>query len=132
MTAPLTIVEAVEQYMTYLHEQGKSKATLYTYGMDLKQVLDYFGSDKTVQSITLPQVGKFYRSDILLKLPKGEYRADQTIRKTVRVFRMLMLWLQVEGQIEVVPIPKHVPYLLQVSRPENLPTEARSTSLPLS
>jgi hypothetical protein len=104
--------EAVEQYLIHLQAQGKSKATLYTYGMDLKQVLAYFGPDKTVQSITLPQVGKFYRSDILLKLPNGQYRADQTIRKTARVFRMLILWLQEQGIIEIAPLPKQIPHLL--------------------
>jgi len=113
MSSSITLTEAVEQYMTVLQQQNKSKATLYTYGMDLKQVLAFYGSDRPVQSITLPQVGKFYRSDELLRLPNGQYRATQTIRKTVRVFRKLMLWLQAEDHIEVAPLPKQVPYLCQ-------------------
>jgi len=127
MTPPLTLAEAVEQYMTLLQQQNKSKATLYTYGMDLKQVLAYFGNERSVQSISLPQVGKFYRSDILLKCPNGKKRAEQTVRKTVRVFRMFILWLHSQGQIDTIPLPKQLPKMLS-GESEDKPLESLDPS----
>lgn len=126
MTASLSLSDAVEQYIALLQQQNKSKATLYTYGMDLKQVLAFFGSDRLVHSITLPQVGKFYRSPALLKLPNGNDRAEQTVRKTVRVFSKLMTWLFEQGHIETLPLPKHRPEILQRSSmaPEDTPLES--------
>jgi site-specific recombinase XerD len=120
MIPALTLAEAVEQYMTFLQQQNKSKATLYTYSMDLKQVLDFFGTERLVQTISLPQVGKFYRSDVLLKCPNGKNRAEQTVRKTVRVFRMFILWLHAQGWIDTVPLPKQLPQVLSME-PEDKP-----------
>lgn len=63
-------------------------------------VESFFGADRQLAEIRLPQVGKFYKSDLLLKLPDGKERAERTIAKTVRVFRMMMVWARESGRIE--------------------------------
>lgn len=104
-----TLVEAAQEYLEFLKSKGKSPRTLYTYGKDVEQILAFFGSDKEIAKITLPLVGKFYKSDELLKLPNGKDRAPRTILKTIRVFRMLMTWAQSQGYIDTLLLPKSLP-----------------------
>lgn len=104
-----TLVEAAQEYLEFLRNKGKSPRTLYTYGKDIEQILAFFGPDKEISKVTLSLVGKFYRSDELLKLPNGKERAPRTFLKTARVFRMLMIWAQSQGYIETLPLPKNLP-----------------------
>jgi hypothetical protein len=77
--------------------------------LHLDQVGAFFGPDKPLQSITLPLVGKFLKSDALLRLPNVKERAPQTIAKTIRVFRMFLFWAKEQGYIEQVPLTKDIP-----------------------
>jgi hypothetical protein len=88
---------------------GKKERTLYTYRKDLDVVESFFGGGRQLAEIRLPQVGKFYKSDMLLKLPDGKERAERTVAKTVRVFRMMMVWARESGRIEELPLPKSTP-----------------------
>ena len=94
-----TVHQAAEAFIGYLRESGKKERTLYT----------FFGADRQLAEIRLPQVGKFSKSDLLLKLPDGKERAERTIAKTVRVFRMMMVWARESGRIEELPLPKSTP-----------------------
>src|SRR5688572_6748823 len=96
----ITMSEAISLYLEYLKQQGKSQRTLYTYGKDLEQIIQFFGTEKQLVSITLPQVGKFYQSDVLLRLSNGKQRSPQTVSKTLRVFRMFMIWAMEHHYIE--------------------------------
>jgi hypothetical protein len=109
MSEQIVLHQATERYLAALRNQGKSERTLYTYGKDFEQIEAYFGPDRNLTSILLSQVGKFYRSDALLKLPDGRTRADKTIDKTKRVFRMFMVWALENGLIECLPLPKNTP-----------------------
>jgi hypothetical protein len=109
MTAELTLKEACTLYTEHLQAQGKNPRTLYTYGRDLAQIQAFFGPDEPLSVLTLPRVGKFLRSDELLRLPNGQDRAQPTVKKTIRVFRCLVLWLKAQGHIDLVPLPKGVP-----------------------
>jgi hypothetical protein len=109
MSKAIILSEVVKQYLEELRQQGKSGRTLYTYGKDLEQVMAFFGADKLISSMTLTHVGKFYRSDELLKLPSGGERAIKTVSKTKRVFRMLMIWAQEQEYIDNLPLPKSTP-----------------------
>ena len=104
-----TIHEAAEAFLGYLREQGKKERTLYTYRKDLELVEAFFGGDKKMSSIRTPQVGKFFKSDTLLKLPTGRERAKPTLDKTVRVFRMFLVWAKDTGQLADLPLPKDTP-----------------------
>lgn len=104
-----TIHEAAEAFLVHLHEQGKKERTLYTYRKDLEIVETFFGGDKKVSSIRTPQVGKFFKSDTLLKLPSGRERAKPTLDKTIRVFRMFLVWAKDTGRLAELPLPKDTP-----------------------
>ena len=104
-----TVHKAAEAFIGHLRESGKKERTLYTYRKDLDAVEAFFGADRQLAEIRLPQVGKFYKSDLLLKLPDGKERAERTIAKTVRVFRMMMVWARESGRIEELPLPKSTP-----------------------
>jgi site-specific recombinase XerD len=105
---PITLAEAAQRYLELLQQNGKSKATLYTYGKDLEQIQAFFGPERTVQSISLQWIGRFLKSDELLRQPNGKDRASQTVNKTIRVFRMLLTWLHQEGTIEKLCLPKSI------------------------
>ena len=79
-----TVHQAAEAFIGHLRESGKKDRTLYTYRKDLDAVESFFGAARQLTEIRLPQVGKFYKSDLLLKLPDGKERAGRTVAKTVR------------------------------------------------
>lgn len=115
MTMPVTTIhEASEAYLDYLREQGKKERTLYTYARDLALIEAFFGGEKPLTAIRSAQVGKFFKSDPLLNLPANtdgtqRPRAKTTVDKTVRVFRMFLVWAHQTGQIASLPLPKDTP-----------------------
>jgi site-specific recombinase XerD len=107
--ADMTLRQAMDEYLEHLKERGKSERTLYTYARDAEQITAFFGADRKLSGILAPHVGKFLKSDALFRLPSGKERAEPTVRKTVRVLRMFLVWARDEGYIEKVPLPKDVP-----------------------
>jgi site-specific recombinase XerD len=104
-----TIHETTEAFIEHLREAGKKERTLYTYAKDLALIEEYFGSDKKLVDLRIPQVGKFLKSDLLLKRANGEARAERTVAKTTRVFRMMLVWAKEVGRIDELPLPKSTP-----------------------
>ena len=105
-----TLNQAAQDYLEHLKQQGKSENTLYTYGMDLKQMEAHFGADRKLDKILPAHVGRFLKSDELLKIPKsGRKRAKPTVEKTIRVMRMFFLWAVETGRLEKAPLPSGVP-----------------------
>lgn len=104
-----TIHETAEAFIEHLRQLGKKERTLYTYAKDLALIEEYFGSDKRLADLRVPQVGKFLKSDQLLKRGNGDARAERTVAKTVRVFRMMLVWAKDTGKIEELPLPKSTP-----------------------
>ncbi len=105
----ITLREAAQAYLEHLREQGKKARTIYTYSKDCEQVEAFFGADRKLASILPPHVGKFLKSDELLRLPSGTERAKPTVDKTVRVLRMFFLWAKETGRIDKLPLPKDLP-----------------------
>ena len=107
-----TLKQACEEFLEYLKTQNKAERSLYTYGKDLEQIRAFFGEEKELKKILIPHVGKFLKSDELLKKKgkDGELldRAKPTIDKTKRIFRMLMIWAREQGYIEHLPLPKEL------------------------
>ena len=99
-----TIHDAAQAFLQHLRDQGKKDRTLYTYARDLQVVEAFFGDERPLASIRTPQVGKFFKSDVLLKQPSGRERAERTVAKTIRVFRMLLVWAEATRRIELRPI----------------------------
>ena len=100
-----SLKEVGEAFLLHLKEKGLSDRSIYTYSNDLKQITAFFGEDKEIDKILIPHVGRFLKSDELLK-KKDLDRAKPTIDKTIRFFRMLMLWAKEQGYIENLPLPK--------------------------
>ncbi len=104
-----TVHEAAQAYLEHLRTQGKKDRTLYTYGKDFEQMEAFFGADRKLRTILPPHVGKFLKSDDLLRLPSGAERAKPTVDKTVRVLRMFLVWAKETGRLEKLPLPKDLP-----------------------
>jgi site-specific recombinase XerD len=104
-----TLHQALEAYLEHLKAQGKKDRTVYTYRRDALQIEGFFGQDKALSAIQVPQVGKFLKSDVLLKLPDGQERAPRTIQKTVRFLRMFLVWAKERGFVADLPLPKDTP-----------------------
>jgi site-specific recombinase XerD len=105
----ITLEAAAWQYIQHLQEQNKSSITVNAYTWDLKQVMAFFGTDCLLSRITLAWVGRFLKSPELLENRKREPRSVRTVEKTIRVFRLFLMWSQRQGWIESLPLPKAVP-----------------------
>lgn len=105
----VTLHSAAQDYLAHLKDQGKTERTLYTYGKDFEQIEAFFGPDKKLASILVPHVSGFLKSDALLKMPNGKERSEPTVKKTMRVFRMFLVWCQEQGYITKLPMPKDTP-----------------------
>jgi len=55
------------------------------------QIEAFFGADRKLAGILAPHVGKFFKSDALLKLPNG------------------MIWAKETSRIDKLPLPKDTP-----------------------
>lgn len=105
----ITLHEAAREYLEHLKFEGKSERTLYTYGKDFEQIEAHFKPEKKLSAIMIPHVSGFLKSDALLKLPNGKERSEPTVKKTVRVFRMFLVWTLGKGYITKLPLPKDMP-----------------------
>jgi site-specific recombinase XerD len=110
MNPSIPLSEAAQLYLEHLEQLGKHKRTISTYYRDLQQVQAFFGAERLVNNIPLPLIGRFLKSNELLLLKNGQPRASQTVNKTIRVFRMFMLWLSHQGHITELHLPKSVPW----------------------
>jgi len=104
-----TLHDAAQAYLDYLQTQGKKETTLRTYSKDFEQIETFFGADRELPSILPAHVGKFFKSDVLLKLPSGKERAKPTVDKTKRVLRMFLVWAKETSKIDKLPLPKDTP-----------------------
>ena len=105
----MTIHETTAAFINHPRENGKKERTLYTYRKDLDLIEGYIGKDKKLQELRITQVGKFLKCDALLKLGNGNARAERTVAKTIRVFRMMLVWAKDSGFIDELPLPKSTP-----------------------
>jgi len=102
----MTLKDAAPQFLVHLRAAGKNERTARTYGNALHVVVGFFGEGKTLKAIRPTDVGRFLKSDALLKKPNGKDRAQPTVDQIVRVFRMLLEWAQGQGHVETVAFPK--------------------------
>jgi site-specific recombinase XerD len=104
-----TLHDAAQAYLEHLQIQGKAETTVTSYAKDFEQIEAFFGADRKLDRILTPHVGKFLKSDALLKLPSGKKRAKPTVDKTTRVLRMFLVWARETGRIKTLPLPKDMP-----------------------
>jgi len=106
MPSQLTLKGAAPQFIEHLRAAGKKEQTLRTYGTALEVVAGFFGEGKSLKAIRPADVGRFLKSDALLKKPNGKERAQPTVDQIVRVLRMLLEWAQAQGHVTAVAFPK--------------------------
>ena len=106
MPSQLTLKDAAPQYLEHLRAAGKKEQTLKTYAKGLETAVGFFGEGKTLKAIRPADVGRFLKSDALLKKPNGKERAQPTVDQVARVLRMLLAWAVEQGHVESVAFPK--------------------------
>ena len=104
-----TLKQASEAYLKHLESLGKKPATVFTYGKDLEVIRGYFGDETKLSGLQPAKVGKWLKSDSLLKSPEGKARAERTVAKTVRVFRMMLVWCEETKRVKKLPLPGDFP-----------------------
>ena len=128
----LTLKNAAPPYLEYLRAAGKGEHTVRTYGKALEVVVDFFGEGKALKALRPADVGRFLKSDALLKKPNGKERAKPTIDQIVRVLRMLLEWAQAQGHVAAVAFPQDAMpkrrRRQQAQRQETAPQETPPTS----
>ena len=107
MPSQTTLKEAGPKYLEHLEAAGKNPRTVETYRRQLAVLAGFFGEDKKLAAIRPADVGRFLKSDALLKKPgSGKPRAEQTVKQIVRVLRMMLEWAHAQGLVETVAFPK--------------------------
>jgi len=106
MPSQLTLKDAAPQYLEHLRAAGKNEHTIRTYGKALEAITGFFGEAKALKALRPADVGRFLKSDALLKKPNGADRAKPTIEQIVRVLRMLLEWAQAQGHVASVAFPQ--------------------------
>lgn len=103
-----TLQTVAQAFILTLVNQGKGKITTRAYLADLQQPIAYFGADRPISSITLPMVGKFLKSEALNFKANGQPRSARSIDRSLRVFRMMLVYAMNQGLIQTLPLPKVV------------------------
>ena len=132
MPSQLTLKDAAPQYLEHLRAAGKNEHTVRTYGKALEAIAGFFGEAKALKALRPADVGKFLKSDALLKKPNGRERAKPTTDQIVRVLRMLLEWAQAQGHVPAVAFPQDAMpkrrRRQQAQRQETAPQEIPPTS----
>ena len=106
MPSKLTLKDAAPRFIEHLRAAGRKEQTLRTYAKALEVAAGFFGEGRTLRALRPADVGRFLKSDALLKKPSGKERAQPTVDQIVRVLRMLLEWAQGQGHIPNVAFPK--------------------------
>jgi len=106
MPSQVTLKDAAPQYLEHLRAAGKNEHTVRTYGKALEVVAGFFGENKALKALRPADVGRFLKSDALLKKPNGKERAKPTVDQIARVFRQLLEWAQGQGHVAGVAFPR--------------------------
>ena len=106
MPKALTLTDAAPQFLEGLLAAGKQERTVRIYGTQLRAAIRFFGETKTLKALRPADVGRFLKSDALLKKSNGKERAKPTIDQIVRCLRMLLEWAVQNGHVDAVPFPK--------------------------
>ena len=106
MASQITLKDALGKFLEHLKAAGKKERTIYTYNKDADVIVGFFGETRKLATLRAADVGRFLKSDALLKKPNGKDRAEPTVAKTVRVLRMCLEWAQGQGMVAAVAFPK--------------------------
>ena len=106
MPSQITLKDAGPKYFESLTAAAKNPRTVDTYRRQFETIKGFFGEGKKLSALRPADVGRFLKSDSLLKKPNGADRAEPTVKQIVRLLRMFLEWAQAEGITETLPFPK--------------------------
>lgn len=112
--SPLTLGEAWKPFAKFHLERERkcSPATLISYKKDFEKIATFLCTEKPVNKITQRNVRDFAASPHLLHKdmdPAKKLCAEPTVKKTLRLFKMFLTWLEQNGYIAKAPIPNDLP-----------------------
>ena len=103
-----TLSSTHQAFFQYMADKGTIPSTLKTYRRDWGVIEDYFGGAKKLINILPVHIAGFAKSEALNEKADGNPKAQRTIDKTARVFRMFINFCLETGRISKNPIPKGV------------------------
>ncbi len=102
----MKLKELVVEYLQSLRDGETKDKTIKVYERYLKLATAHFKGERDITAIKLPQVGKFFKSDAVIKGKNGKDRSEITSRQIRRVFRQLMVYALEQEYITILPMPK--------------------------
>jgi len=103
-----TLSSTHQAFFQYMADKGTMASTLKSYRRDWGVIEDYFGGTKKLVNILPVHIAGFAKSEELNEKADGNPKAQRTIDKTARVFRMFINFCLETGRISKSPIPKGV------------------------
>jgi len=108
----VTLGELAQRYLEHLEAQGRSRGTLFSYGIELKTAGRELGGDRLIADLTPEQVLAYFNSPKVIQLKSGRPKARPSIDKTRRVLRLALVWAVAQGWLAQAPLPQ-TPQLAQ-------------------
>ena len=76
------------------------------YAGDLKLAVGFFGPATPLARLNAAWLGRFVKSEALLKRANGSHRKPLSVARARRVLRLMLVWAEEQGHIEQIPLPK--------------------------
>ncbi len=100
---PATLKTIADRWLNDMRARGKTPSTVASYLGDLGLAMKFFEASRVARSITADDIAAFEASDLVTKTKKGKSKAQPTILKSRRAFRLAMTWARETGVITTTP-----------------------------
>ena len=89
-----TVGELAQEYLTQLDKAGKSSATVFGYGLELRLACSVLGAETLVSDLTTEQVQGYYQCNRVTRTRDGRPKSKAGVAKTRRVLRQALAWAE--------------------------------------
>lgn len=104
-TGGVSLTALGERFLKHLEAIGKSRATVFSYSIDVGLFCRELGTEMDVATITADRFAEFFASDAVTKTRTGKPKSKLTIDKSRRVARQVLEFAVADGIIEKSPVP---------------------------
>ena len=87
-----TLGELAVAYLNHLGKTGRSNATLFGYGLELRLACAVLGAETPVADLTAERVEAYNACDRVTKTRDGRPKSKAGVAKTRRVLRLALAW----------------------------------------
>ena len=101
--------QTAKDFIEHLRQAGKKERTLYTYSRTWSRSVPFSARTNRSPASNLFRWASFSNPTLCSSWPMEPIGPERTVAKTVRVFRMMMIWAKETGRIEILPLPKSTP-----------------------